>query len=72
MEKVVAEGLTFDDVLLIPSYSEVLPSDVNISTRLTKEITINIPILRCYGYRNRDAWLSLWLEKAGWVSSIAV
>ncbi|MGI5836733.1 MAG: IMP dehydrogenase [Chloroflexota bacterium] len=45
MEKVVAEGLTFDDVLLIPSYSEVLPSDVNISTRLTKEITINIPII---------------------------
>lgn len=45
MEKVVAEGLTFDDVLLIPSYSEVLPPEVSISTRLTREISLNIPIV---------------------------
>jgi IMP dehydrogenase len=39
------EAYSFDDVLLIPSYSDVLPKDVNISTRLTKNITLNIPIV---------------------------
>ena len=39
------EALTFDDVLLIPSYSEVLPSDTDITTSLTKNIRLNIPIL---------------------------
>ncbi len=38
-------GLTFDDVLLVPSASEVLPRDVDISTRLTKNITLNIPLM---------------------------
>ena len=36
------EALTYDDVLLIPSYSEILPSDTNITTRLTKNINLNI------------------------------
>lgn len=45
MEKVVGEGLTFDDVLLIPSYSEILPSQVSVQTRLTNRISLNIPIL---------------------------
>lgn len=39
------EGLTFDDVLLLPAYSEVLPRDVDISTRLTKEIRLNAPMI---------------------------
>jgi len=39
------EALTFDDVLLVPQYSEVLPKDTDIRTRLTRQITINIPIL---------------------------
>jgi IMP dehydrogenase len=39
------ESLSFDDVLLIPNYSDVLPKDVNVSTRLTKNITLNIPII---------------------------
>ncbi len=45
MEKVVGEGLTFDDVLLIPSYSEILPSQASVQTRLTNRISLNIPIL---------------------------
>ena len=44
-EKFVKEGLTFDDVLLIPAKSEVLPRDVNISTNLTKKIKLNIPLI---------------------------
>ena len=43
--KFVGEGLTFDDVLLVPAYSNVLPREVNISTQLTKDITLNIPLL---------------------------
>jgi len=43
--KVIKEALTFDDVLLIPRYSEVLPKDVDVSTYLTKSIKLNIPLL---------------------------
>jgi len=43
--KFYGEGLTFDDVLLAPAYSEVLPREVNISTQLTKDIKLNIPLL---------------------------
>ena len=39
------EGLTFDDVLLVPAFSEVLPRDVDITTKLTKDIILNIPML---------------------------
>ncbi|MBK7343779.1 MAG: IMP dehydrogenase [Saprospiraceae bacterium] len=41
----VEEGLTFDDVLLVPAYSEVLPYEVDISARVTREIRINVPII---------------------------
>lgn len=44
-EKLAGEGLTFDDVLLLPAYSEVLPREVNTSTRLTKGLRINVPIV---------------------------
>jgi len=39
------EALTFDDVLLVPQYSEVLPSDTDVSTRLTRLIRLNIPLV---------------------------
>ena len=41
----IREGLTFDDVLLVPAKSEVLPRDVDLSVQLTKNIRLNIPIL---------------------------
>ena len=44
-EKFVKTGLTFDDVLLIPAESNVLPADVDLHTRLTKKITLNIPVM---------------------------
>ncbi len=43
--KILQEALTFDDVLLVPAYSEVLPSQVNLETKLTKKINLNLPIL---------------------------
>src|SRR5574344_2243707 len=45
MSKIVKEGLTFDDVLLIPRYSEVLPHQVDLSTKLCDGINLNIPLL---------------------------
>ncbi|CAG0910014.1 unnamed protein product, partial [Cyprideis torosa] len=41
----IQEALTFDDVLLVPNYSEVLPRDVDLSTRITRDLKINIPIV---------------------------
>ncbi|GAA4281588.1 IMP dehydrogenase [Gaetbulibacter aestuarii] len=43
--KILGEGLTYDDVLLVPAYSEVLPREVNIQTKFTRNITINVPII---------------------------
>ncbi|HOQ09844.1 MAG TPA: IMP dehydrogenase [Syntrophomonadaceae bacterium] len=45
MDKIVKEGLTFDDVLLIPGPSEVLPRDIDVSTQLTRNIRLEIPIM---------------------------
>ncbi len=45
MLRIVEEALTFDDVLLMPGYSEVLPKDVSLATRLTKGISLNIPLV---------------------------
>lgn len=43
--KIIGEGLTYDDVLLIPNYSEVLPREVNIQSRFSRNITLNVPIV---------------------------
>lgn len=45
MGKIMGEGITFDDVLLIPAYSEVIPNQVDLSTNLTKKIRLNIPMM---------------------------
>lgn len=44
-DKFTKEGLTFDDVLLVPAESDVLPRDVDVSTYLTKNIKLNIPLI---------------------------
>ena len=44
-DKFAKEGLTFDDVLLVPAESDVLPRDVDVSTYLTKNIKLNIPLI---------------------------
>lgn len=45
MLRIIEQALTFDDVLLVPGYSEVLPKDVSLKTQLTKSISLNIPLL---------------------------
>ena len=44
-DKIINEGFTYDDVLLIPNYSEVLPREVSITSRFTRNITLNVPII---------------------------
>ena len=43
--RLVQKALTFDDVLLVPAYSEVLPRDTSLATRLTRNISLNIPLV---------------------------
>ena len=45
MGEIIREGITFDDVLLIPAYAEVVPNEIDVSTQLTKTIKLNIPIM---------------------------
>ncbi len=61
----IIEGLTFDDVLLVPSYSEVLPRDVDISTQLTENITLNIPMLSAAMDTVTEAQLAIALAREG-------
>jgi len=59
------EGLTFDDVLLVPAHSEILPRDVDIKTRLTKDITLNIPMLSAAMDTVTEANLAIALAREG-------
>jgi IMP dehydrogenase len=63
--KFYGEGLTFDDVLLMPGYSQVLPRDVNIQSRLTKNITLNIPLLSAAMDTVTEASLAMALAREG-------
>ena len=45
MSKIIGDGITFDDVLLVPAYSEVIPNQVDVSTHLTKKVKLNIPFM---------------------------
>ena len=45
MGQIIGEGITFDDVLLVPAYSQVIPNQVDVTTWLTKKIKLNIPLM---------------------------
>src|SRR3546814_6951207 len=64
-EKFVAEGLTYDDVLLIPAYSEVLPRDVDTSTYLTRNTRLNIPLVSAAMDTVTGADLEISIAQAG-------
>jgi IMP dehydrogenase len=63
--KFFGEGLTFDDVLLLPAFSEVLPRETDISTRLTKKIALNIPMLSAAMDTVTEATLAIALAREG-------
>src|SRR5215216_5204939 len=68
--KFVAEGLTYDDVLLLPAYSEVLPRDVNTSSWLTKNIRLNIPIISAAMDTVTEAGLAIAIAQAGGIGML--
>jgi IMP dehydrogenase len=63
--RIFGKGLTFDDVLLMPAYSDVLPSEVNIHTQLTKNIRLNTPILSSAMDTVTEAQLAIALAREG-------
>src|SRR6478752_3372067 len=64
-QKFFGEGLTFDYVLLLPGYSQVLPRDVEIKTRLTKDITLNVPMISAAMDTVTEANLAIALAREG-------
>ena len=69
-DKLVAEGLTFDDVLLVPAYSEVLPRNVDISTRFTRNIKLNAPIVSAAMDTVTEAELAIAIAREGGIGVI--
>ena len=65
MLRIVDQALTFDDVLLLPGYSEVLPSEVDLSTQLTKSIKLNIPVISAAMDTVTESRMSIALAELG-------
>lgn len=63
--RIVQEALTFDDVLLIPAYSQVLPKDVSLQTQLTRDITLNVPLVSAAMDTVTEARLAITLAQEG-------
>lgn len=70
MEKFLKEGLTFDDVLLVPAMSEVLPKNVSVATNLTKKIKLNIPIMSAGMDTVTEARLAIAIAREGGIGII--
>ncbi len=68
--RIVQEALTFDDVLLVPAYSDVLPRDVSLATRLTRDITLNIPLVSAAMDTVTEARLAITLAQEGGIGII--
>jgi len=69
-DKIIGKALTFDDVLLVPDYSEVLPDSVDVSTQLTPEIRLNIPLLSAAMDTVTEARMAISMSRAGGVGVI--
>ena len=70
IEDQIREGLTFDDVLLVPAYSEVLPGEVDVSTRFSRNISLNIPLCSSAMDTVTEAGLAIALAQQGGIGVI--
>jgi len=68
--KVIGEALTFDDVSLIPSFSDVLPKDVTLKTRLTKDLSLNIPLISAAMDTVTEARLAIAIAQEGGIGVV--
>ncbi|HBS87804.1 MAG: IMP dehydrogenase [Bacteroidetes bacterium GWF2_38_335] len=69
-DKVISEGLTFDDVLLVPAYSEVLPREVDISTSFSRNIRLNAPVVSAAMDTVTEAQLAIAIAREGGIGVI--
>ena len=69
-DRIKTEGLTFDDVLLVPAYSEVLPRDVDISSKFTRNIRLNTPIVSAAMDTVTEAELAIAIAREGGIGVI--
>lgn len=69
-DRVKMDGLTFDDVLLIPAFSEVLPREVNLTTRFSRNITLNVPIVSAAMDTVTEAQLAIAIAREGGIGVI--
>ena len=70
MLRISEQSLTFDDVLLLPNHSTVVPKDVDLSTRLTREIDLNIPLLSAAMDTVTEARLAIAVAQEGGIGII--
>ena len=68
--RIVQEALTFDDVLLVPAYSEVLPRDVDLSTQLTRDIRLNLPLISAAMDTVTEARLAITIAQEGGIGIV--
>ncbi|NLG52621.1 MAG: IMP dehydrogenase [Clostridiales bacterium] len=68
--KLIGEGITFDDVLLVPSRSKVLPADIDVSTRLTGKIRLNIPVMSAAMDTVTEARMAIAIAREGGIGVI--
>ena len=69
-DRVKMEGLTFDDVLLIPAYSEVLPNNVNLKTKFSRNITLNVPLVSAAMDTVTESQLAIAIAREGGIGVI--
>ena len=70
MERIAADAVTFDDVLLVPSFSEVLPSDVSLRSKLTRNISLNIPMVAAAMDTVTESRLAIALAQEGGIGIV--
>src|ERR1700723_1524493 len=68
--RILEEALTFDDVLLVPAYSEVLPREVSLASKLTREIQVNLPVVSAAMDTVTEARLAITIAQEGGIGII--
>src|SRR5207342_1918765 len=68
--RIIQEALTFDDVLLVPAYSEVLPREVDLSTQLSRNIRLNVPLVSAAMDTVTEARLAITMAQEGGIGII--
>ena len=69
-DKVKMDGLTFDDVLLIPAYSEVLPREVSLKTKFSRNITLNVPLVSAAMDTVTESALAIAIAREGGIGGV--